>query len=335
MGHLTKIKFLFRKPESQFNSIEELFDAVSKKLSISIEVESVIMPYGRINLKNILKNIQFARKNSGIVNHITGHINYVSLGLKGKTILTIHDIGSTLTGNIIKVFLIKIFWYWIPALLVKKITVISEFSKKELLKIIPFAKNKIQVIYNPVKEELKYSPKNFNTICPNILLIGTKSNKNLENTIKALQDIPCKLHIIGKLTEQQLSLLEELNFTYKNQFFITFDEVVSAYKTCDLLCFASTYEGFGMPIIEAQAIGRAVITSNVGAMKEVAGNGACLVNPNDISSIKDAVLKLIKNNTYRENLIQLGLKNIARFKLDKISNEYLTVYKEAIKVKKM
>ncbi|WP_405606317.1 glycosyltransferase family 4 protein [Polaribacter sp. Asnod1-A03] len=328
-----KVKFFFRKKEPQFNSIEELFDAVSRKLSVIISVESITMPYGKISFKNIFKNIKYTRANSGKLNHITGHINYVTLGLKGKTILTIHDVGSTLNGNKIKFFLMKVFWYWIPALSVKKITVISEFSKKELVSIIPFAKDKIKVVYNPVKEELKYQPKEFNASCPKILLIGTKSNKNLENTIESLKEISCELHIIGKLAKEQLLLLEKLEINYFNQFFISYEEIIDAYQNCDLLCFASTYEGFGMPIIEAQAIGRPVITSNMGAMKEVAGESACLVDPNSISSIKEGVEKLIDDAEYRTNIIHLGLKNVERFKIDKITNDYLNIYKEVIEAK--
>ncbi|MCG1036555.1 glycosyltransferase family 4 protein [Polaribacter sargassicola] len=323
-----KVKYFFRKKEPQFNSIEELFNAISVKLAALVSVEKVEMPYGRINFKNIFKNLKYAKKESGKINHITGHINYVAIGLKGKSILTIHDVGSTLKGNKIKVFIMKIFWFWIPALFVNKITVISEFSKKELIDVIPFAKKKIQIVYNPVKEELKYVPKEFNSLCPKILLIGTKSNKNLENTIKSLEGISCELHIIGKLTEEQKQLLEKLEIKYFNEFFIPFDKIIAAYKNCDLLCFASTYEGFGMPIIEAQAIGRVVLTSNLGAMKEVAGNGAFLVNPKSISSIREGICKIIKDSECRKNLIQLGLENVERFKIDKITNDYLTIYKE-------
>jgi glycosyltransferase involved in cell wall biosynthesis len=53
--------------------------------------------------------------------------------------------------------------------------------------------------------------------------------------------------------------------------------VVILYRQADLLCFPSTYEGFGLPILEAQATGRPVVTSDLGAMKEVAGNSAWLI----------------------------------------------------------
>jgi len=91
--------------------------------------------------------------------------------------------------------------------------------------------------------------------------------------------------------------------------------------------FASTYEGFGMPIIEAQAIGRPVITSNIGAMKEVALDTACLVDPYDVESIKNGIQKLIRDEAYRDLMIKKGLKNVERFSLETISNQYIALYK--------
>ena len=70
-------------------------------------------------------------------------------------------------------------------------------------------------------------------------------------------------------------------------------EVVRAYQECDLVLFASTYEGFGLPIVEAQAVGRPVITSDILSMPEVAGGAARLVDPFSVPAIRGAVLELI------------------------------------------
>lgn len=323
-----KVTLFFRKPEPQFNSVEELFSIISKKMSSSVALEYKYMPYGRITLKKIYKNLKYSRANSGSINHITGHINYVSLGLKGKTVLTIHDIGSSLKGSLLNKCLIILFWYWLPALFVKKITVISMFSKVELLRFIPFAEQKIKVIHNPVNKKIKFTPKDFNSTKPIILLLGTKSNKNLENTIKALKEIPCELHIIGKLTLQQEMLLKQSKLEYRNQFNISYQKIIEAYMLCDVVCFASFYEGFGMPIIEGQATGRPVVTSNLGAMKEISGGAACLVDPYSVTSIRKGLELVIGDDEYRFKLIQNGYKNTMRFKLDKIVNEYLTIYQE-------
>ena len=83
---------------------------------------------------------------------------------------------------------------------------------------------------------------------------------------------------------------------YVNYTNLSQEAIIQQYIDCDMLSFVSTYEGFGMPIIEAQAIGRPVITSNIGAMKEVALDTACLVDPYDVESIKNGIQKLIREN---------------------------------------
>ena len=95
----------------------------------------------------------------------------------------------------------------------------------------------------------------------------------------------------------------------------------------DLLVFVSTYEGFGLPILEAQATGRPVITSNVLSMPEVAGDSACLVDPFDVSSIRKGILKVINDPAYREKLIKRGFENVKRFQPDKIAEQYADIYR--------
>ena len=94
---------------------------------------------------------------------------------------------------------VRLFWFWLPALFVKKITVISEFTKQQLTAIIPSFAHKITVVYNPVHP--KYSPiLKILIVTPTILLLGTKSNKNLERSLQAIKDIPCKVVIVGSLS---------------------------------------------------------------------------------------------------------------------------------------
>ena len=73
--------------------------------------------------------------------------------------------------------------------------------------------------------------------------------------------------------------------SYKVYCNLSNEEIKKKYEDCDILTLVSTYEGFGMPIIEANRVGRPVITSNILSMPEVAGEAACLVNPFDIENI--------------------------------------------------
>ncbi|WP_066221440.1 glycosyltransferase family 4 protein [Formosa haliotis] len=325
------LNYIFRKRLSQYNSIEELFYSINLKVSDRCNTNTIELPYSGgspvVLFKNI-KSLTIDKKNN--IHHITGDVHYVALVTGKNTVLTIHDIGSAFQGNFVKQFYIKLFWFWLPALFVKRITVISEFTKLELSKLIPFASNKIRVIYNPVNSQLHFKPKPFNNISPRILLIGTKANKNLERTFEALKGISCELRIIGELSENHMALLKKYNITYVTRVNIDYVEVVREYELCDFVLFASTYEGFGMPIIEAQAVGRVVITSNLGAMKEVAKDSACLVNPYEVESIRNGIQKVVSDGRYRNILVDKGIKNVERFSLENISNAYIELYKSIL-----
>ena len=97
---------------------------------------------------------------------------------------------------------------------------------------------------------------------------------------------------------------------------------------CDLVNFPSLYEGFGMPIIEGQAIGRPVLTSNISPTKEVAGNAAVLVNPTNTDSIREGYEILLED---AEEYIVRGLENVKRFALSRISQDYFQIYKNLVK----
>jgi glycosyltransferase involved in cell wall biosynthesis len=108
---------------------------------------------------------------------------------------------------------------------------------------------------------------------------------------------------------------------------LTDEELVEAYRRCDMVVFASLYEGFGLPILEAQAMGRPVITSNFGAMREAAGDGALLVDPYSVESIRDAVLRVKNEPLLREELVAKGLRNAERFRAEAIATTYADIYR--------
>lgn len=328
-----KVKLFFRKPRAGFRSIEELFRIIVNEEK-STQYEILEVPEKRISLTNILKNLKFAFANRGRVNHITGDVQYIALATGRNTVLTIHDCNSVLSGSWYKMVLIKLFWFWLPALMVKRITTISSASKKELERIIPFARKKIRVIPNPYNPALleKQEDKVIKTSKPIILLLGTKSNKNLERTIEAMERLPYILHIIGELSIHQKDLLERYKIDYGSYFNLPYDEVTKLYHQCTAVCFTSTYEGFGMPIIEAQLVGKPVITSNIEPMTWVASEGgACFVDPNSIANIREGVLKVMENIGYRQQLIDAGRLNVQRFEPKKIAGMYEEVYDEIAK----
>lgn len=324
-----KINFIFRKKGINY-SIEGVFENIIKYLPNSIYVIKTFLPHNRVNIKSIFCNLKhvFFRKNE--INHITGDVHYVSIVTRGKTVLTIHDIHSTLRGNKLKQLFLKILWFQIPVLFVDRITVVSEFTKLELLKIVPFAKHKITVVHNPYNPSMEYALKEFNPLEPLILHIGTTDNKNIIRLCEALKDMSCKLIVVGKLNKDQKESLNLNAIKFENVFDISNEEMVQLYKRCDIVSFPSLYEGFGLPIIEGNMAGRAVLTSAICSMPEIANDAACLIDPYDVSSIRKGFLKIINDENYRLQLIENGFRNGTRFSPEVIAEQYVKIYEELL-----
>ena len=101
------------------------------------------------------------------------------------------------------------------------------------------------------------------------------------------------------------------------------------YHQCTVVCFASLYEGFGMPIIEGQLVGKPVITSKVDPMPWVAGEGgAHFVDPFNVEEIRVGIVKVVEDESYRQSLVEAGLQNVQRFEPGKIARMYEEVYRE-------
>jgi glycosyltransferase involved in cell wall biosynthesis len=322
------IIFFFRKPKAGVFSIEKLFINIQQFFPSEVtyhNIYSTKFSEGILNRFYILKE---AFLNRGRINHITGDISFIAIALpKNKTILTIHDIESFKGSNNISDFIIKFFWLRIPLKLVRFVTVVSEETKTVLLKNYKINPQKVIVIPNIVSPRFKYVPKNiFNSRKPVILQIGTKYNKNIERTIQALDGINCEFIIIGKLSREQIKLLEKYQVYYTNMFDLSEEELIQAYINADIVSFVSLFEGFGLPILEAQAIGRAVITSNCSSMPEVSGDAAVLVNPFSVESIHEGFMKIINDENLRIDLIEKGLVNVKRFDPNRIAKDYLDLY---------
>lgn len=323
--------YLFRHRSSGCFSIEQLFSTLSNYISQKYPIEKKNVPYPTNSIINLIRNQLYILKNSsGDIYHVTGDIHYVILSLlRKKTILTIHDcvILDRTPKQSIKYHAFLWLWYKLPIWGANVVTTISEKSKAEIVAYTGCAPEKIKVIPNFVSPEFLYHPKEFNEECPEILHIGTAPNKNLERLIVALEGLDCVLKIIGKLSESVLRLLNKHRIIYQNDFNLSSEAIIECYRTADIVSFVSLYEGFGMPVVEGQAIGRPVVTSNIEPITWVAGqDAACFVDPNDITAIKNGILKVIRDRSYRTMLIQNGLENVKRFKLETIGNQYLSLY---------
>ncbi|MBK6904841.1 MAG: glycosyltransferase family 4 protein [Saprospirales bacterium] len=323
-----KVLHFHRKPHPFHYSIEQLFEAIRQHFPKDMRVEVAVCPHPSQGLLPRLKNLLFASRCRGDIYHITGDVHYLALALPRKnTILTVHDLGFLRQSNPMVRKILYWFWLKIPLARVAMVTTISEATKQDILRYLPrYPEDKIQVIPNPVLPFFRPVPKSFDAALPTILLVGTKPNKNLPRILAALEGIPCRIRIIGERKAEAEALFRQYRLPHTWLEHLTQEELLEAYSSSDLLLFASTLEGFGMPILEAQAVGRPVITSNCSSMPEVAGEGACLVDPFDIDSIREGLLRVIGDGAYRDELVQKGWVNVKRFEAGEVARRYAELY---------
>jgi glycosyltransferase involved in cell wall biosynthesis len=264
------------------------------------------------------------------VYHITGDCNYLALAVPGnKTILTVHDIAHYEHGlSGIKWFVYGLFWWWWPLRRVRCITSVSRFTCQKLHDVFGVPFSKLHVVYNPLFEGFGKSGKAFNEACPRILQIGSGKNKNVERLIEAVKGMSCKLVLVNKLSNDLKQQLKDNGIDYEWYNNLSMSEIQHLYRSADLLYFASTYEGFGLPIIEAFATGIPVVTSNTTSMPEIAGEAALLVDPGSTDQIREAIHLLISSAPKRNELIEAGEKRLVAFQPETVAAAYLDCYKQ-------
>ncbi len=277
---------------------------------------------------------------------------------KVPLILTLHDIFYLETvslfrkgftsyqkfGNMYRRFVVPV--------VVKKSRKIITVSNSEKIRIADFfgiRNNRLSVVCNGVS-------KRFVPVTSPELLAGIKSRYNLpdqfifllgntdpkKNTRGALiayseflkiSPVPIPL-VIADFPEERLNEIlntEGLGTLLKHIVrldYIENPDLPAIFSMCLQFLYPSFIESFGIPILEAMACGAPVITSNVFAMPEIAGDAALLVDPKDPTSIATAMGRLFQDQQLRASLREKGFLQVARFSWRKMALDYLEIYRE-------
>ena len=208
----------------------------------------------------------------------------------------------------------------------------SQATAADIITFYPAATGRIEVVYPglttlPPPSERPLLPLNEEGQTPRYaLFVGTlEPRKNLSRLLEAFASIPpsslagLKFVIAGGQGWRMRDLSEMVaHYGIQDRVILTGyvsdAELAALYASAEFLVMPSLYEGFGFPIIEAQSFGVPVITSNKSSMPEVAGDGAILVDPEDIAGIADAVMQLNSNPGLRSELEKRAKDNSGRFK---------------------
>src|SRR3989344_382913 len=270
-----------------------------------------------------------------------------------KTVVTVHDLGAEYLPKMHQIKQ-RLYLKWITNYQLKnatKLIVVSKATKDDLVKRIGIDQNRIHIVYESYNTDLTRSIGS-DTLESSLkqydlkpqeyyLFVGSiQPRKNLERLIKAFvsvipskegiqlldprirEDDHLKLVIVGSkgwLSDEIYALPKKLGIEDRVKFLGRVDDaqLPALYSGAIALTFPSLFEGFGLPILEAQALGCPVITSNLSSMPEVAGKGAILVDPYSEKDILRGMREIGEIRGIREKLIKLGRENIKRFSWEK------------------
>lgn len=294
------------------------------------------IPLARIVRRCSVKGLKLSRYLSVKVKSKTAfifHSTYYRIcrNRKAVNILTVHDFTYEYFRHGISKWLHCISKYYS----IRKsdyIVCISENTKRDLLKFVPRVdEGKIRVIYNGVgksfrmlDEELRYNEKDEKYL---IFIGGRDGYKNFNIALETAKLVNMKLLIIGKkLSDKETMLVNScIGNNYSDLGFIDDDKLNQIYNKAFALIYPSSYEGFGIPVIEAQKAGCPVIAMNRSSIPEVIGNKDLLIDTEDSGEFARKV-RLLFDSEYRERTIKDGLCNSQRFCWDKTYEEYRSLY---------
>lgn len=198
---------------------------------------------------------------------------------------------------------------------------VSEVTKKDLLEVIEIPEEKIVVIYEGPTSDFKPQPrekirefkKKYKLPEKFVLAIGgIGERRNLDR----IKQAACDFDLV--VTGQTIPWLD-------------LDELGQLYQSASVLIYASLYEGFGIPILDAFACGLPVITSNLSAMPEVGGDAAIYVDPYSVENIKEELNMVTSDQKLRERMIKKGFERIRQFSWKKAAEQTHLIYQKLSK----
>lgn len=213
---------------------------------------------------------------------------------------------------------------------------ISENTKRDLLKFVKGVNpNKVFVIpngvsgdYMPINEDEKESE-----LKDWLLYVGGRSSyKNCYKFVEYIKDTNYKVVFCGsKLTEEEFSLFNNLlgKDRYKVYSNISNTELNRVYNSVKCLVYPSSYEGFGIPVLEAQKAGCPVIALNASSIPEVIGDSPLLMEEFTKENLMSK-LDLLNKPDIRDSVISKGFTNASKFSWDNIYNRYRELYKKIL-----
>ena len=212
----------------------------------------------------------------------------------------------------------------------KKVIAISENTKKDVIKVCQVESQKIKIIYPGLTEFDKIAENLPKGLCSKkyILFVGTiEPRKNLKNLLTAYGLLPTAIKdkyplvVAGAIGWNTDNIEKNNQIKYLGR---VPDEVLAKlYQEAAVFVYPSLYEGFGLPILEAMAMGTPVVTSNRSSMPEAAGTAGVLTNPDELKSISAGLQAVLEGKFNHNQMQKAGLEQAQKFSWGKCAREVL------------
>jgi len=340
-----------------YNSFKDVKDNLPKFFSQNVEIIKTNYPNKVFNycLQKIWHQPKIDKILGGVDVFLSPHINFTSLTKNCKHILVIHDLSFLRYPEFFN-FRKKI-WHGlvnVKRLMAQadKIIAISDNTKNDIIDLGKVSEDKIKVIYpgadknyrviSPFDIKREAVKKKYDLPDKFILSLSTlEPRKNLVGLIKAYEKFR---HDCPELASTQLVLAGGVGWRagkifqawrkseFKNDIkllgYVDNQDKPYLYNLASVFVYASFYEGFGLPLLEAMACGVPIITSYSSSLAEVVGKSALLIDPYNIKEIAHSLGALLRDKNLSQKLSLAGSNQATKFSWTKTANSYLNIFLE-------
>jgi glycosyltransferase involved in cell wall biosynthesis len=237
-------------------------------------------------------------------------------------VVTVHDLAVLRHPETFNQWTRRYSRYCVPRVVqaARVVIAVSEFTKRELVELLGVHAEKIRVVPNGVAADV-FTPDGPAADGEYVLAVGTlEPRKNLQRVEVAARRLGLELRVAG---QPGWGAVQAAGWLGR----VSDEELAALYRGARCVVYASLYEGFGLPIVEAMACGTPVVTSRGGATEETAGGAAVLVDPHDVAAIAGGIEEAAAR---RDELRRLGLERVRELTWEAAARATVEVYREAV-----
>jgi glycosyltransferase involved in cell wall biosynthesis len=274
-------------------------------------------------------------------------VNAIPVGGDCAKIATVHEVPWLERNSGVEAS--RRVWLYLNTRWARRIVAVSERTRANIVKLYPAAKEKVVVIHPGIDERFVPSQDGATRATaltalglpdePYLLFVGAaRRKKNVQGLLHSFAQLPEELRRTTQLVlagvrnpaesgldarARQLGIADRVRFPG----YVRDADLVQLYQHATALVFPSLFEGFGIPPLEAMACGTPVIASTGGALPEVVGAAALLVQPNDVQQLAAAMRRMLTNEALRADLRRRGLERAPRFTWRRAAEQVLDLYR--------